>query len=302
MRRILTVLLALPTFAATLDSRIHDAIAPFKGTVCLYAKNLDTGQTYGIREDERVRTASTIKLPIMAALFAEVAAGHVKWTDELVLHDPDKVSGSGILHEFSDGVRFPIRDAMHLMIVLSDNTATNLILDRITADAVNARLDKLGLTATRSMRKVRGDGTQLKPAAGWSAAGQVPENQRFGIGVSTPKEMVTLLEKIEKGEVVSADASKEMIAVLKRQQDQSGIRRKLQGMPIANKTGSLDALRSDVGIIYSPKGRIAIAITCDNMPRIDYGPDNPGSLLISDLAQILVDSLTDPQSTTEPRP
>jgi beta-lactamase class A len=295
MRRILSLLLALPTFAATLDSRIHDAIAPFKGTVSLYAKNLDTGQTYGIREDERVRTASTIKLPIMAALFAEVAAGRVNWTDGLVLHDSDKVSGSGILHEFSDGVRIPIKDAMHLMIVLSDNTATNLILDRITTDAVNARLDKLGLTATRSMRKVRGDGTQLKPAAGWSAAGQLPDNQRFGIGVSTPKEMVALLEKIEKGEVVSAEASKEMIAVLKRQQDQSGIRRKLHGMPIANKTGSLDALRSDVGIVYSPKGRTAIAITCDNMPRIDYGPDNPGAILISDLAQILVDSLTEPR-------
>jgi len=105
--------------------------------------------------------------------------------------------------------------------------------------------------------------------------------------------MVTLLEKIEKGEAVSAEASKEMIGVLKRQQDQSGIRRKLQGMPIANKTGSLDALRSDVGIVYSPKGRIAIAITCDNMPRIDYGPDNPGAILISDLAQILVESLTE---------
>jgi beta-lactamase class A len=287
-------LLSLPAFAATLDSRIHDAIAPFKGTVSLYAKNLDTGQTYGIREDERVRTASTIKLPIMAALFAEVAAGRVKWTDELVLHDSDKVSGSGILHEFSDGVRLPIRDVMHLMIVLSDNTATNLILDRITADTVNAFMDKLGLPRTRSMRKVRGDGKELKPAEGWSAAGRLPENQRFGLGSSTPKEMVTLLEKIEKGEVVSPAASKEMIAVLKRQQDQSGIRRKLQHMPIANKTGSLDALRSDVGIVYSPKGRIAMAITCDDMPQIDYGPDNPGAILISDLAQILVESLTAP--------
>ena len=87
MRRLLSLLIALPTVAATLDSRVHDAIAAFKGTVYLYAKNLDTGQTYGILENERVRTASTIKLPIMAALFAEVAAGHVKWTDELVLHE-----------------------------------------------------------------------------------------------------------------------------------------------------------------------------------------------------------------------
>ena len=291
MRWTLAFIAALPALAASLDSRVHDLIAPFKGTVYLYAKNLDTGATFGIRENEKVRTASTIKLPIMAALFAEVVAGHVKWTDELVLHDSDKVSGSGILHEFSDGVHIPIRDVMHLMIVLSDNTATNLILDRITADAVNSRLDKLGLVATRSMRKVRGDGTQLKPAEGWSAAGRLSENQRFGIGSSTPKEMVTLLELIEKGEVVSPEASKEMIAVLKRQQDTTGMRRKLADMPIANKTGALDALRSDVGIVYSPKGRIAIAITCDDMPKPEWGPDNSGSVLIGDLARLLVDSL-----------
>src|ERR1700730_8296232 len=102
MTRLLIGLMAGPLFGASLDSRVHDAIDKFSGTVYLYAKNLDTGQTFGIREDERVRTASTIKLPIMAALFAEVAAGRVKWTDELVLHVADKVSGSGIMHEFSD--------------------------------------------------------------------------------------------------------------------------------------------------------------------------------------------------------
>lgn len=283
------VLTLLPVFvssltAASLDSRVREAIAPFSGTVYLYARNLDTGQSYGIRENERVRTASTIKLGIMAGLFAVVADGRLKWTDEVVLHDEDKVSGSGVLHEFSDGVRLPIRDVMHLMIVLSDNTATNLILDRIGADAVNAEMDHLGLKQTRSLRKVRGDGNQLKPPSGWSAAGRLPENQRFGIGVSTPKEMVQLISWMD-------GSSKEMIAVLKRQQDQDGIRRKLQDLTIANKTGSLDALRSDVGIVYSPRGRIAMAITCDDIAKPDYGPDNPGAVLIGNLAVILVDGL-----------
>ena len=286
--RLIIGLLALPVFAASLDSRVHEAIAGFHGTVYIYAKNLDTGRTFGIRENERVRTASTIKLAIMAGLFSEVAAGRVKWTDEVVVRKEDKISGSGVLHEFSDDVRLPIRDAMHLMIVVSDNTATNLILDRIGADAVNAEMDALGFKQIRSLRKVRGDGNDLKPPSGWSAAGRLPENQKFGIGVSTPKEMVLLLEKIEKGEVVSPEASKEMIAVLKGQQDEDGMRRRLQDVPIANKTGALDALRSDVGIVYSPKGRIAMAITCDDMPKADYGPDNPGAVLIGELAAMLV--------------
>ena len=289
--RFLTVLLAS---AAAFAGPVEDRIASFKGTVYGFAKNLDTGRTWSLRPDERVRTASTIKLPIMVALFSAVEKGKVKWTDELTLNPGDKVSGSGILREFSDGVKIPVRDVMRLMIVLSDNTATNLILDRITADAVNAEMDLIGLKNTRSNRKVRGDGNDLKAPTGWSEAGKLPENQKFGLGVSTPREMVVLLELIEKGQVVSAAASREMIGVLKRQQDNDCIRRKMQEWPVANKTGALGALRSDVGIVYSPKGRVALAITCDDIPEVNYGPNNAGALLIADIARMLVEQLTNP--------
>ena len=274
-----------------LDQKIRAAIAPFPGKVYLFAKNLDTGQSYALNADERVTTASTIKLPILAGVFAAVEAGKAKWTEELTLTQADRVSGSGILGEISNGVRLPIRDVLHLMIVLSDNTATNMIIERFTADLVNAEMDRLGLRQTRSLRKVRGDGNDLKPPTGWSAAGKLPENQKFGIGVSTPREMVLLLEKLERGEVVNAAASKEMIEILKRQQYREGIARHLGETPVASKSGALDHLRSDVGIVYSPRGRIAIAMTCDGIPKIDYNVDNEGLLLISRVADILVDAL-----------
>lgn len=277
---------------ATLDKRIQGSIAGFSGTVSLYAKNLDTGQSYGLGENDRVRTASTIKLPIMAAVFNAVEQGRAKWSDTLTLTADDKVSGSGVVRELSDGLKLPVIDLVHLMIVVSDNTATNLILDRFTADAVNEYLDKLGLKQTRSMRKILGDGKDLKPnPSGWSKAGQMTENKRFGIGSTTPREMVMLLEMLENGRVVSPAASKEMLAILKRQQDRAGIARKLGALAVANKTGALDRLRSDVGIVYSPHGRIAMAITCDDMPATDWSPDNPGLLMISQLAQILVQAL-----------
>jgi beta-lactamase class A len=289
----LAVLTACVAFAQTpLDRQVRDAMAGFEGTVYLYAKNLETGANYGLRENDRVRTASTIKLPIMAAVFQAVAVGDAKWADELTLRDADKVSGSGVLFEFSNGVKLPIRDVMRLMIVLSDNTATNLLLDRFTADRVNAEMDKLGLKHTLSMRKVRGDGTALKAPSGWSAAGKLPDNQKYGLGSSTSREMVTLLEKLERGEVVNAESSKAMIAVLKRNQDGECIRRYFADTPVANKSGALDALRSDVGIVYAKAGRVAMAITCDGMPKIDYGPDNKGALMIARLARILVDGLT----------
>jgi beta-lactamase class A len=275
----------------TLDQKIHAAVASFPGKVHLYAKNLDTGQSYSLNPDERVQTASTIKLPIMTAVFAAVDSGKAKWTEELTLTQDERVSGSGILGEISNGVKLPIRDIVHVMIVVSDNTATNMIIQRFTADMVNAEMDKLGLPKTRSLRKVRGDGNDLKPPSGFSAAGRLPENQKYGIGVTTPREMVSLLEKIDRGEVVNPAASKEMIEILKRQQYREGIARHMGEIPVASKSGALDHLRSDVGIVYSPHGKIAIAITCDDIPNIDYNVDNEGAVLISRLSDILVDSL-----------
>jgi beta-lactamase class A len=281
---------ALP--AQSLQDVLRERIGNFQGTVSLYAKNLDTGASVGIRETMPVRTASTIKLPILLAVTDQVAAGKAKWTELLTVTPQDKVSGSGIIgSELSDGVQLPLRDVVHLMIVLSDNSATNMVLERFTADAVNTYLDKIGIKTTRSMRKVRGDGTQLKAAEGWSAAGKLPENQRYGLGVSTPRDMVTILEKLEHGEIVSPEASKEILAILKRCQDSTGVRRKLSGVTVANKTGALDALRSEVALVYAKGGRIAMAITVDDMPKIDYTPDNVGALLIADLARVLVDGL-----------
>jgi beta-lactamase class A len=291
------LLLALSASAqqrpAPVTARIQQLIARAPGAVSLFAKNLETGKTFGVREDERVRTASTIKLPVMVAAFGEVEAGRARWDELLVLREEDKISGSGVLKELSNGVKLPLRDLVHLMIVVSDNTATNLVLDRITAQVVNEYMDRYGLPMTRSLRKVLGDRNQLKPnPSGFSEAGRLEENKRFGLGVSTAREMVSLLEMIERGQVISPQACKEMIAILKRQQYTDGIGRKLGDTPVASKSGALDALRSDVGIIYTRKGRIAVAITVDGMKRIDYSPDNPGLLFIGQLTPLLLELLS----------
>jgi beta-lactamase class A len=277
------------SIADSLADSLKACIADFPGTVSFYAKNLDTGVAVGIRESEPVRTASTIKLPILLSVFDAVARGQAKWTDPLTITAAEKVSGSGIIaSEISDGVQLPLRDVANLMMVLSDNTATNLILERFSSDAVNAYLDKLELKTTRSMRKILGANAERR---GVSAAGKLPENQKYGIGVSTPHDMVAILEKLERGEIVSPDASKQILEILRRCQDGNGIRRRFSGLKIVNKTGALDALRSDVGIIYSPGGRIAMAITVDGIPKPDWSPDNPGLLMIADLSKLLVEGL-----------
>jgi len=269
----------------SLDSRVRAEIAPFKGKVFLYAKNLDTGETYSFDGDERVRTASTIKIAVMIEAFARVAEGKAKWTDELVLTKAARYGGSGILPELGDGMRLTLQDCVRLMMLLSDNTATNMVLDYLTTDAVNERMNSLGFKATRIMRRVGGGGE--------SKEGKLDDNlKRFGLGATSPHEMVQIMEKLERGEIISKEASKQMIDLMKREQGRYSIGRSMPNVPIASKYGALDALRSCVAILYTKQGKVAMAITVDEMPEVIWSVDNPGYLLMSRLSEILVTALT----------
>jgi beta-lactamase class A len=178
------------------------------------------------------------------------------------------------------------------MMLLSDNTATNLVLDHVPGNYVNAVMAKLGIESTRSLRKI------LKGSSpeGVSDAGRDPANAKFGIGVATPREMVSLLERLNRGELVSKEASAEMLDIMKKQSTRDGLPRRFDpaGIEVADKPGALDHLRSDVGIVYSKAGPVAIAITCEEIPKPNWSPDNPGYLFIAEASQLLVDRLTKP--------
>src|ERR1051325_577230 len=176
-----------PSAPAWLDKRVRAEVAGFSGTVTLYAKNLDTGAEYSLGGDEPVRTASTIKVAVMVEAFARVSEGRAKWTDELVLDKSVRYSGSGVLQDLTDGLRLTLRDAVTLMMTVSDNTATNMVLGYLTTDAVTERTETLGFKQTRIMRRV-GSGFE-------SREGKIESNKRFGLGRTTPREMATLLEK-----------------------------------------------------------------------------------------------------------
>jgi len=264
--------------------------AQFQGKVSIYAKNLQTGATYDLNGSNRVNTASTIKLPILIAVFTAEHEGRVRWTDTSELTKQNKVTGSGVLQEMSDGTRVPLRDLIRYMMLLSDNTATNLVLDHVPGNDVNATMAKLGIKDTRSLRKILKGSTP----EGVSDAGRDPVNAKFGIGVATPREMANLLERLYRGEIVSKEASAEMIEIMKKQMWRDGMPRGFDsaGVEVADKPGALDHLRSDVGIVYSKAGPVAIAITCEEIPKVDWSPDNSGYLFIAEASKILVEQLT----------
>lgn len=283
---LLVFLICVPVVAHAqnpLDEQVKSLVSSFKGKVSLFAKNLDTGETYALNPDERVRTASTIKIAVMIEAFARVNEGKIKWSDEVVLTREKKVGGSGILNELSDNLHLTLRDAVNLMMILSDNTATNLVLDVLTTDAVNARMESLGFKNIKIMRKVF--------AGGESAAGKDPENKKYGLGMATPRELVLVMEKLERGEIVSPAVSKEMLELMKREQGRNAIGRSLPDIPMASKYGALDSLRSSIAILYTKKGRIAMAISCDDMPETIWSVDNPAYLLMSRLSEVLMEGL-----------
>jgi len=269
----------------TLDEKIQAALAGFQGKAWIYAKNLDTGKDYALRADEQTRTASTIKLAIMAETFHQVAEGKLHWNDQIELTKEKKQGGSGILFEFSDGTKIDLQTAVHLMIVVSDNTATNLVLDKVGTDNVNDFMDSLGLTDIKSMRKIGGGGD----SKAWTSD---PRNKLFGLGRASPRQMVRLVEMMDNGQLVSKEASAQMIDIMKRQQYKDGIGRgEPDTIPVASKSGALDRFRADVGIIYTRRGRIAMAIYLDDMRVVAYDQENPGLAMLWKLSQILQDGL-----------
>ncbi|HXJ38807.1 MAG TPA: serine hydrolase [Bryobacteraceae bacterium] len=295
MSRAFIVALLLTTAALGQD-RVRDLASHFDGKVAIFAKNLETGATYNLAGETRVNTASTIKLPILIAVYTAVAEARVKWTDTSELNKSNKVGGSGVLSEMSDGTKIPLRDLVRYMMLLSDNSATNMVLDHVPGNEVNRVMEKLGIHDTRSLRKILKGSTP----EGVSDAGRDPANKGFGIGVATPVEMVTLLERLYKGELVSKEASAEMLDIMKKQQWREGLARRFE-VDVADKPGALDHLRSDVGIVYSKQGAVAIAISTWEIPKVDWSADNSGYLLIAEAARILVDELTKaPTSSTQP--
>lgn len=275
---------ASPTFAADLESRIAPLAKEHKGKVAVAVKHLKTGEEFYLNADEPMPTASLIKLPIMVEAYQQAKDGKVKFDKQLTLTKEDKVQGSGILTQhFSDGVTFPLKDAVRLMIVYSDNTATNMVIDQIGLPATSARMEQLGFKNTKLNAKVFRADTRLDQAFG----------KKYGLGSTTAKEVVRLLELIETGKVVSPEACKEMLGHLKACDDNEKMTRDLpRGTVVAHKTGSVDASKTDAGIIYTKGGPVAVCVLTDANEDRRWVADNSAQVLMGKIAREVYDHFT----------
>jgi D-alanyl-D-alanine carboxypeptidase (penicillin-binding protein 5/6)/beta-lactamase class A len=261
-----------------LEARLSPLAKAHKGKVAIAVKHLRTGEAYSLLGDEPMPTASLIKFPILIEVYWQVLEGKIKLSDLVTLREKDKVPGSGILtYHFSEGATFPLRDAVRLMIAYSDNTATNLVLDRIGIASTCERMQKLGCPNTKVNAKVYlGKTTSIDPE----------RTKKFGLGSTTANETVRLLELVYHGKVVSPEACKEMIEHLKKCEDRSMLPRLLPaGTVVAHKSGWVTGVRTDAGIIYLKSGPVAVCVlTADNEDR-SAGLDNAGSVFCARVAQ-----------------
>jgi beta-lactamase class A len=266
----------------SLEARLAPLAKAHKGKVAIAVKHLGTGESYTLNADEPMPTASLIKLAVMAEVYQQVAEGKVKLTDPVTLHQADKVPGSGILTDhFSDGATFPLVDAVRLMIAFSDNTATNLVLDKIGIGSTAKRMEEWGLPNTKIHAKsFRGDTTSVFPE----------RTKKFGLGSTTSNEMIVLLEKLHAGKLVSPEACKEMLEHLKKCDDKDKFPHLLPPkMVIAHKTGSLSNVRTDAGILYLPSGPVAVCVLTAQNEDGRWEPDNAGNVLCARVAKEVYD-------------
>ena len=219
--------------------KILDKMCRVPGHVSLYYRPLEGGCGLHHNENEPLIAASVIKIPIMVEAFRRFEEGSLNPQDVHVLKEEEKMPSCGALNRMHAGLEISLRDLVDLMIVLSDNTATNILIDLLGIDAVNATMRSYGLTKSTLRRKL------------FDAAGAAAGLQNH----VTAREMGMLLEKMYAGELVSEKASAEMIEILKNQKlnGKMPFFLKPRGIVSAHKTGEDTGITHDVGIVFTRK-------------------------------------------------
>lgn len=274
--------------------RLADATG---GIVGVAATQLGTGRHIGYRENELFPTASVIKLPLLVTLYEDAIAGRIDLSERVTYREDTRVAGSGVLQFLDDGLNPTLRDLSVLMMSVSDNTATDLLFDRVGKTRIESTMGRLGLDSIKVpfdiremlMELVDMDHTQpggydelrrlLRLSAGSGGRSMVPAQADR----TTPADMCRLLELIESRAILDPESCTAIVELLKRIQSATRIPGLLpKGTVVAHKTGSYRRLRNDVGIVYAPNGPYAVALFARELARDNI--DDDGALARISLA------------------
>lgn len=257
---------APPPPLARLESNIQRVIKSVNATWGIYIKCLETGDEIAIDADRQMDTMSTVKLALMAEAFRQIEAGKFALTDRVTLTDAAKRPGTGVIRSLDAGAQLTVKDLLTMMIIVSDNTATDMIFDKVGGpEPVNRLMDEWGLHSIRALGTADHWFKALQSVRGAGGTEAFYRSGKTPFGLSSPRDMGKLLEKMEKGEAVSKTASQQMLQMMRGQVYSSRLPRYVQGYRIPHKTGDfLPYIGNDVGVLESRDRNIVISVFTAN--------------------------------------
>jgi beta-lactamase class A len=282
---------ALPAFAAAQangaftradTARLHrtlDSLANAHRGIAGYAvHNIDTGERMSLRGDSTFGTASLIKVSLLVTLFDLAERDSISLDDKLTVLPIDKVPGSGQLQYLHDGAEISVRDAAWLMSTLSDNTATNLLLDRVAIRRTWRKMESLGLKHTKIHHKsFRRDVSSVA----------MDSSMKYGLGVTTPNEMARLFELMARGQAVSTRADSAMLDILEHNTKDDMLQRYADGVAFAHKDGEDNDKRTECGLFRLQSRVVVCVLTKDNKDQ-RWVVDNEAQVLLARVGQAIL--------------
>jgi beta-lactamase class A len=266
---------------------IEREFAGFAGTGGVAAKNLGTGEEIRVSADDTTATASTIKVPILIEIFRQIEAGNISLDDRLTVTDGAMTKGSGILRDLSLGVELSVRDVAVLMIVVSDNTATNMLIDLAGKERINQTMTELGFGRTRLINRL--DFPVIGPDA-------------RNLAVTTPGELAAIMEALASGSILTKKSCDQILEIMRMQHYRDLSPRYLpftpyaeelgdqdNGLRIANKTGGWKGMRADMALIEWPATRYVIGIVTEGDPDERFWAENNADKLIGRISKLIFD-------------
>jgi beta-lactamase class A len=249
------------------------------GVVGYSVIDLETGERLNRRGDETFPTASLIKVAILVTIYDLVAKGQLSLDDPLTVLKIDQVPGSGVVQFLHNGTILTVHDATWLMCTISDNTATNLLLDRIIIRRVWAKMDSLGLQHTRVHSKsfLRNSSVAMDSSA------------KYGLGVTTPNEMAHLFELMARGKAVNPAADSSMLDILEHNNTDYMLQRYAGGARAAHKDGETNAVRTECTLWYLRSRVIACVMTKENKDQ-RWILDNEPQLTIANMGLAIINA------------
>ncbi len=270
-----------------LIAAIEQAIEEFGGNAGVFARNLTTGEEVAYDPDTIRPTASTIKVPILVELYNQVEQGKVSLDDRLVSSEENATKGSGILRDLRLGVDLPVIDVATLMIVVSDNQATNMLIDLLGMENINANMAANGFSNTRLVNRID-----------FEAIGEDAKN----LATTTPRELAGIMEQIATNQILSEESCQGILEIMRKQHYLDSAPRYFpytpfaaeldkpdNGLRVYNKTGSWTGMRGDVALVEWPGTRYTIGVISEGATDARFWAENHGNVVLGKISKLIFD-------------